>query len=65
MRTPAIIAFYSPREPRTGTTKEDDSILWASDEEAKRVAKNALDSAAPNEYSMNSTLSENFIEFQT
>ena len=29
---------------RTGSTKEDDSILWSSDEEAKRVAKNALDS---------------------
>lgn len=31
-------------EIRTGTTKDDDSILWTSDEEAKRVAKNALDS---------------------
>jgi len=31
-------------DPSTGSTKEDDSILWTSDEEAKRVAKNALDS---------------------
>ena len=29
---------------RTGAVKEDESILWTSDEEAKRVAKNALDS---------------------
>ena len=34
---------------RTGSTKEDDSILWSSDEEAKRVAKNALDSGGCHE----------------
>jgi len=30
-------------DPATGSIKEDDSLLWASEDEARRVAKGALD----------------------
>ena len=43
----AVVKRAAAGTPRTGSIKEDDSLLWASEDEARRVAKGALDGPLP------------------